>query len=199
MEVTAIRGWLCAFFLALSPVVFSAPLYLFDGQSATHSPPPSSLVSLGWNSSPSTNVSGYYLCWGLASGACTNHLDVGNLTSATVGGLAPKVTYYFTVVAYDYRGDMAPPSNEVSYAAPASPPPATPAVLTVALQGSGSAANILQLSFEGKAGATYQLQATDDFQNWETIWTTNCLADGPLAATVTDLASHPQRFFRVVQ
>lgn len=198
MEVLPFRRWLCALFVALSPVVFSAPLYLFDGQSATNSPPPSSLVSLGWNPSPSTNVSGYYLCWGLASGACTNHLDVRNLTTATVGGLEPKVTYYFTVVAYDYRGDLAPPSNEVSYSAPASPPPATPAVLSVELQSSGTAAASLHLSFEGTAGATYRLEVTENFQDWETIWTTNCLADGPMAATVTDLASHPQRFFRVV-
>lgn len=197
MEVAAIRGWLCAFFLALSPAVFSAPLFLVDEPPGTNSS--SSLVTLGWNPSPSTNVTGYLLCWGLASGACTNHLDVGNLTTATVGGLEPKLTYYFTVVAYDYRGDQSPPSNEVSYSAPASPPPMIPLVLSVEHQGAGSAAASLQLSFEARAGVTYQLQATEDFRVWETIWTTNCLADGPRSATVTDLAGYPQRFFRLRQ
>jgi hypothetical protein len=198
MEVVAIRRWLCAFLLALAPAVSSASLFLVDEATSTNVPS-SSLISLGWNPSPSTNVTGYYLCWGLTSGVCTNQLDVGNLTTATVGGLEPAVTYYFTVIAYDLRGDLAPPSNEVSYSAPASPPPATPAVLSLAYQGAGTAAAILQLSFEGTVGATHQLQVTEDFQYWETIWTTNCPAEGTMAVTITDLASHSQRFFRVVQ
>ncbi len=74
-------------------------------------------VTAGWVASPDTNVVGYYLCWGLASGQSTNLIDVGNVTNATLGGLTTNVWYYFTVVAYDAFGDQAVPSNEIQYMA----------------------------------------------------------------------------------
>jgi chitinase len=184
MEVVTIRRWLCAFFVA-------------DGSSSTNLPS-ASLVSLGWNPSPSTNVTGYYLCWGLASGACTNHLNAGSTTTATVGGLDPGTTFYFTVIAYDTRGDLAPPSNEVSFSALANPP-AAPTVLYAELRDVGTAVAALQLKFEGTAATMYELQATEDFQYWQTISSTNCPVNGPIAFVVTDLGDRPQQFFRVVR
>ncbi|MGO8927524.1 MAG: beta strand repeat-containing protein [Limisphaerales bacterium] len=91
-----------------------AQLFLVAERSATNSPEPG-MVALGWNPSPDTNADGYFLCWGLASGACTNLLDAGNSTNATVAGMATNVTYYFTIVAYDAAGDESPPSNEIAY------------------------------------------------------------------------------------
>jgi hypothetical protein len=83
---------------------------------ATSSP---GMVTLGWKPSPSAGVSGYYLCWGLASGQTTNRLDAGSVTNVSLTSLATGPTYYFTVVAYSSFGDEAPPSNEVSYSVPA--------------------------------------------------------------------------------
>ena len=79
-----------------------------------------------WNPSPDTNVAGYFLCWGLASGQCTNLFDFGNVTEATLGSLQTNVAYFFTVVAYDAAGNRADPSNEIQYMdtnAPAITPP----------------------------------------------------------------------------
>lgn len=73
------------------------------------------MVHLGWKPSPSANVSGYFMCWGLASGQTTNRLDTGNVTNVFLGDLLPGYTYYFTVVAYSSFGDEAPPSNEVNW------------------------------------------------------------------------------------
>lgn len=73
------------------------------------------MVHLGWKPSPSVGVSGYYLCWGLASGQATNRLDSGNVTNLFLGDLVSGYTYYFTVVAYSSYGDEAPPSNEVNW------------------------------------------------------------------------------------
>jgi hypothetical protein len=91
-----------------------AQLFLVS-QRPPSNPTASDLVSLGWNPSPDAKATGYFLCWGLASDACTNLLDVGNVTSATVAGLATNVAYYFTVVTYDAAGDRSPPSNVIGY------------------------------------------------------------------------------------
>jgi hypothetical protein len=157
---------------------------------ATTNPPPSyQAVSLGWTPSPSANVTGYLLNWGLASGQCTNHLDVGNVTNSTVGGLTTNIAYYFNVVAYDAAGDQAPPSNELTF---------TPVALTLSLQLQGSGTNrTVGVNFQGMAGATYVIQATQDFRQWTTLGTTNCLAGGPVSYAVADPTFYPLRFYRV--
>ena len=124
----AIRSLLCLAVLLL----VSSPNCLL-GQSVptitTNSP---GMVRLGWKPSPSENVAGYFLCWGVASGQCTNRLDAGNVTTVNVTGLQPGVTYYFTVVAYSAFGDEAPPSNEVSYCPPVVPPNLPPSMDPIA-------------------------------------------------------------------
>lgn len=102
-------------------------------------------VKLGWCPSPSANVAGYYVVYGIdkdrtnwvpsvyyhpTTNPCpgqlvslgsnwylnyTGRIDVGNVTMTTVSNLLPGVTYYFSVVAYSSFGDEAPPSNEVKY------------------------------------------------------------------------------------
>ena len=71
-------------------------------------------MALAWDPSPDPRATGYFLCWGLDSSDCTNFLDVGNVTNATVAGMVPSVGYYFTVVTYDAAGDQAPPSNQIT-------------------------------------------------------------------------------------
>jgi hypothetical protein len=102
----------CVVLLACGQVPVRAQLFL----AATNSPGPG-LVALGWNPGPDTKATGYFLSWGLASGVCTNFLDAGNVTNATVAGLVPNVDYYFTIVTYDPVGDQSPPSNEIIYRA----------------------------------------------------------------------------------
>ncbi len=150
-------------------------------------------VSLGWTASPSTNVTGYFLNWGLLSGQCTNQLDVGNVTNTTVSGLASNTTYYFNVVAYDAAGDQAPPSNELAYQVAAAPPP-PPAVQ---LQPDATNPNRMWLSFQAAAGESYVIEASQDLKNWQTILTTNASAAGLISVIVSDSALYPQRFYRV--
>jgi hypothetical protein len=146
-------------------------------------------ASLGWTPSPSTNVTGYFLNWGLVTGQCTNQLNVGNVTNSTVSGLTTNVTYYFNVVAYDATGDQAPPSNELAY---------SPPILTLSLQLQGSGTNrTVGVNFQGTAGATYVIQATQDFRQWTTLGSTNCVTAGPIVYAVADPALYPRRFYRV--
>jgi uncharacterized repeat protein (TIGR01451 family) len=75
-------------------------------------------VSLAWDPSPDTNVVGYAVYYGSASGAYDSRLDVGTNTLATVAGLLKGLTYFFVVTAYDADGLESEPSNEVSFDVP---------------------------------------------------------------------------------
>ena len=197
MLVGRLSFWLCAVLVAGGQLPCRAQLFLVAQQSYTN-PPASSQVALGWNPSPDTNATGYFLCWGLANDACTNLLDVGNSTNTTVAGLLTNVTYYFSVVAYDGAGQQSPPSNEITYAVPLNSPVGVGTVLSVRA-GVRSDAAVLRLSFPGSAGSTYNIQASQDFQQWVTLWTTNCSSDGLIMFDVTDMENYPSRFYRLAQ
>ena len=81
-------------------------------------------IDLSWNANPESDVIGYrvyyktgdsgfpYLGTGAASG--DSPIDVGNATSFTLSGLAPWVTYYIAVTAYDSTGDESWYSEEMA-------------------------------------------------------------------------------------
>jgi hypothetical protein len=163
----------------------------------TNSPAPTNFVTLAWNPSPDTNVIGYFLCWGVTSGVLTNRMDVGNATIGTLGGLQTNVTYYLTVIGYDGTGRESLPSNEVAYSVPVTPP-VTP-TLSLGPQSTDNTNAAFCLSFQGSSGSTYQIQASQDLQTWDTLWTTNCAADGAIVFEITDMANYPWRFYRLMQ
>ena len=183
--------WLCAVFIAGGQISSSAQPFLV-AERLPGIPADSALVSLGWNPSPDTNATGYFLCWGLASDACTNRLDVGNSTNTSVSGLATGMAYYFSVVAYGAAGQEAPPSNEISFDTHIDN---TPPVIQTLPQAGGT----LTLTWSAMPWQKYQVQYTTNLNqtNWEilanAITTTNALA------TASD-ATGPdtQRFYRVL-
>lgn len=84
--------------------------------SITPPPPPSpdTKASLTWNPVTSTNLAGYKVYVGTASGVYGTPLDVGNVTAYTVNNLTIGTTYYFAVTSYNTTGKESAPSNEVS-------------------------------------------------------------------------------------
>src|SRR5438309_32207 len=70
-------------------------------------------VSLAWEPSAGSDVIGYRLEVGTASGTYTESVDVQNVTAATVSSLADGTTYYFAVTAYNNTNSESIPSNEV--------------------------------------------------------------------------------------
>ena len=79
-------------------------------------PPPTSVTkaSLSWSPVTSTNLAGYKVYMGSASGRYGTPLDVGNMTSYVANSLAVGSTYYFVVTSYSSSGSESPYSNEVS-------------------------------------------------------------------------------------
>jgi hypothetical protein len=68
---------------------------------------------------PVTNLSGYKVYWGNASGTYQQSVDVGNQTSYLLNSLTDGTTYYFAVAAYDSTGRESGYSKEISKTFPA--------------------------------------------------------------------------------
>ena len=76
-------------------------------------------VTLAWDPNTESDLAGYRVHYGTASGSYTSHTDVHNVTSYTVTGLTAGQTYYFAATAYDASGNESGYSNPLSYAVPA--------------------------------------------------------------------------------
>ena len=75
-------------------------------------------VTLGWNACTASNVAGYKVYYGTASGNYAYYVDVGNTTSYALSGLSTGATYYIAATAYDSSGNQSTDSNEVNYTVP---------------------------------------------------------------------------------
>jgi hypothetical protein len=71
---------------------------------------------VAWNKSPGSDVKGYRLHYGVATGwDYSKSVDVGNVTTYTFSNLPPGNTYYCVVTAYYAEGEESLPSNEISF------------------------------------------------------------------------------------
>ena len=88
-------------------------------------------VTLAWDANTEPDLAGYKVHYGTASGSYTTIVDVHNVITATVIGLAAGQTYYFVVTAYNAANNESGYSNQVSYSVPApNGAPATPTTPT---------------------------------------------------------------------
>jgi len=94
-------------------------------------------TTLAWDANTESDLAGYKVHYGTASGSYTVHTDVHNITTSTVTGLTAGQTYYFVVTAYNAANNQSGYSNQVSYSvlAPNGAPltPATPTGASAAL------------------------------------------------------------------
>ena len=70
-------------------------------------------VTLQWDPNPETDVAGYVVSYGTASGQYTAIVDVGNQLWFQCSEVTPATTYYFAVHAYNTAGAQGPLSSEV--------------------------------------------------------------------------------------
>ncbi len=78
-------------------------------------------LCLIWNRSPDPRATGYVLVYGPASGSYNQSTNVGNVSEATVTGLAEGQIYYFACYAYSSNNLQSDLSNEVCYQIPLFP------------------------------------------------------------------------------
>jgi hypothetical protein len=143
-------------------------------------------VNVLWDPSPDTNVVGYYLYYGPASGNYTHRVDVASATGASVTGLTSGTTNYFIATAYDALGRESLPSNEASYI--------DPGTLAISLDSS----NQLHLLFPIAAHHSYDVQFSVFLTNWLTLATivgeTNSIFD---FIDTNDIGA-AQKFYRLI-
>jgi len=144
---------------------------------------------LTWSPSTNSNVAGYNIYYGVASQSYTTTINVGNVTNATISGLIPGVTYYFSATTYDSLGEQSGFSNETSYTVPAAP--------SNTQMSSAMTAGQMILTVTGSAGSTHYIQATQDFTVWTVIGTVLLGDSGSFQFADTNAASFPQRFYRI--
>jgi hypothetical protein len=150
--------------------------------------PSSCSVNLAWNPSPSTNIVGYDVYYGSASGNYTNSVLVGNVTANMVSGLASGSPYYFAITTVAADGQESAFSDEINY---------VPGIPAVAIR--AAAAGQFVLTVSGATGQVYEIEATQDFATWTIIGTVTLGASGSLDFTDTNAASFPQRFYRTLK
>lgn len=75
----------------------------------------SAQVTLEWGKSPSPNIAGYRVYYGIGSLNYSTVLDVGDNTSCVISGLLDNRTYYFAATAYDTSNYESVFSNEVNF------------------------------------------------------------------------------------
>lgn len=169
---------------ALAGLLFSGLLHQ-SLQASDTSPPGTYSLNLTWTGSPSPEVVGYVVYYGLASGDYTSSIAVSNVTSVTVPDLVEGVTYYFAITAVSLDGMESDYSNEISY---------TQGIQN--LQIAGLPGGPLVLTVTGTSGHTYDIEATPDFAAWTVIGTVTLGDGGSLNFTDTNAADFPQRFYR---
>ena len=74
-------------------------------------------INLYWDSNIENNLAGYKIYYGTSSKQYTIIKDIKDKTArvVTITGLLPKITYYFTITAYDTNNSESMYANEIVY------------------------------------------------------------------------------------
>jgi hypothetical protein len=90
-------------------------------------------VTLAWSPSSANNIAAYKVYYGVASNTYTNIVPVGNVTNATMSGLATDATYFFATTATASNGLESLFSNEITWTSTNKPPAITSQPQSVAV------------------------------------------------------------------
>jgi hypothetical protein len=164
-------------------LVFLAAIFLTCSSFATQS------VTLTWNSSPSSDVTGYKIYYGTVSGSYSNVVSVGAVTNATISGLAEGATYYFAATTYSSNLNLESTlSNETSYTVPSQ------AKLAIQVAQDNGVATAVSITASGAVPNQWVLEASTDLRNWAAVLSgTNTAIN--FSMPVTGL---PAQFFRLM-
>lgn len=166
--------------------IFLLALFFNQNDASAVAAPGGHSVKLAWDADPASEVIGYRVYYGTTSGTYAMDVDVGNVTTSTISGLASGTTYYFAVASYDAKQLESDYSNEINFT------PGAPAVrFAVSSQGQPV------LAIQGTSGRSYVVEATEDFATWTIIHTVTLGSGGTAQFTDTNAVNFPKRFYRI--
>jgi hypothetical protein len=99
-------------------------------------------VSLAWDPDNVSNLAGYKIYYGTASGNYQWNVDVGNVTNYPLGNLTIGSTYYAAATAYTNSGAESTYSNEVAFTVPSCTYAISPASASFPASGGTGAVSI---------------------------------------------------------
>lgn len=148
-------------------------------------------VTLAWDASPDTSVTGYALYYGLADSTVTNRVDVGPAQSATLTNLYAVSNYFFYVVAYNVLGMESVPSGVLTY----SPLALTKLRMSTLEDGS----TVLQ--FRSGAGSSCRVEYSSilNATQWQTLTVTNADSGGNVSIHDPTVGQVASRFYRAAR
>lgn len=88
-------------------------------------------IRVTWNANTETDLAGYKVYYGTATGVYGTPIDVGNVTTYDIGNLKESTKYFIALTAYDTSGNESVKSEEASITIPDVTPPAVPAAPTL--------------------------------------------------------------------
>ncbi|MBI5198088.1 MAG: hypothetical protein HZA19_05700 [Nitrospirae bacterium] len=129
------RGWkknLHPVILLIVYLLLYSPVYA--GEAILSWEPPATNA----DGTPLTDLAGYKVYYGTASGSYGDFVDAGNVITYTVSNLPETVAYYFAVTAYNTTGNESGYSNEASKTIPDTTPPVVSEVSTNSITSTGA-------------------------------------------------------------
>ena len=91
-------------------MIFLSSTALFAGETTLSWDAPSTNTE----GTPLTDLAGYFIYYGTATGDYSQIVDIGNVTTNQVTNLIDGITYYFAISAYDTYMNESDYSNEIS-------------------------------------------------------------------------------------
>jgi hypothetical protein len=151
-------------------------------------------VTLVWNANTEPDLAGYNIYYGVMSATYTNKLSVGLVTTNILSGLAPGVTFFCAVTAFNTSDAESEFSNEISWREPERIEP--PLVVATKCD-----AGSITLSWGSVPGAVYRVSGSIDLS---VAWYGWADLTGDLVATGETMewsepADEPEAFYRVVR
>ena len=148
-------------------------------------------LGLAWDANTNAGVAGYYVYYGTNSGVYTAKIDAGTNTFVVMPQLLQGATYYIAVTTYDISGIESVPSPELSVIMPG----------LVQLTPGTDPGTAATLQFVVLPGYAYEIQASDDLQNWTTLLLTDTQTSNGWFQfeDIPPEGVHPQRFYRTIQ
>lgn len=150
------------------------------------------VVTLAWDASSDTNVTGYVIYYGSQSGVYTNQFKVGNVSSASITLPADGGTYYISATSCDADGNESDFSNETVITTPLATTSTTaPADI---LTGAGFVNGHFGFTVSGTPGAQYVIQISTNLVNWISVETNT----SPFVYSDAGSGADAKRFYRPV-